>query len=381
MAKKSTTTNNKKKARIIFEERPKRTSWTTVAIGSAIIILLGLLIISNGTFFLFEKQETPAAEPVLLVSVNGEPIYESQLDLQWNTLPPETKMLFSRNDVLQQLIEEELLLQEAKNAGINITDAEVETFIATELTALGITEEVFTQYLATQGITREELVGLYKQQLTIQQLFQEEIEPQINVTEEEIEAYYEVNKDQFYQDDMVTVRHILIEVSDTFSQEQAQARVTEIMSQLENDFSNFCELVEQYSMDLGSAQQCGEYTFMKGQFNNPAFEDPAFNMSVNEVRVIETDFGLHIMLKTAAYPEQQLTLDDNIVFLPERPTLSDIIKEAVAEEKAQEAYTTYIQDILARSDIVYHDEALRPTNATTSPFEPSEDNIQLNATA
>ncbi len=355
---KTTKSTGAKKAHIIYEGKPKRKGGLVISIISLIIIILALFLVSNGTFFFLEKPiwgisgETEMTSDVI-VTVNGEEIYTSELDAQWGALPLETKMTITRTDVLDRMVEERLLLQQAKLANISVTDEEVEIFVNEQLMTLGITPEVFVEYLKAQNITLEEVSEIYKQQLIIIKLFDEKIGANITVTQEEVDEYYEQYKNDFFQEEMVTVRHILIEINENFNESQAQERVSEVLDLLEDNFSNFCELVANYSMDLGSTQTCGEYTFSMGQFNNPAFEDPAFAMGVNEVQVVNTMFGLHIMLKVAEIPEMQLGLDDEILMLPDKPLLQTLVEDAIKEQKAQETYDEYVATIIATSDIIY----------------------------
>lgn len=366
---KITKSSQKKKAKIIYEGKPKQKGWMTITLIGLLIIIFALFFISNGTFFvlhtpLFTTNNSTQTQDNVLVTVNNQPIYTSQLDAQWNALPIQTKMTITRNDVLTKLVEEQLLLEEAAQNNISVSDEEVQTFISSQLNASGVTPEMFTKYLDAQGISRKEAERMYKQQLTVAKLFSQKIDQNTTVTPEEINTYYEENKEQFQQPDMVTIRHILLQVSDQFNETQAQQRVKEILSLLNDNFSNFCALVSNYSMDLGSSTNCGEYTFSKGQFNNPAFEDAAFNMSVGELRVVTTSLGLHIMLKMADYPAKQLTLTDKVLALPDKPLLQTLIQEDITAKKAQAIYTAYVDELKAKSDIVYAKGVLNQTNQT-----------------
>lgn len=362
-----------KKARIIYEEKTKQNNWVPIGISALLIILIGIALISNGTFFVFDDPlwKTTQKSNDVLVSVNGEAIYADELDAQWDALPLEVKQSMSRSAVLDGMVEERVLLQEAAKKNITITDAEVEAFLQEQIALLGITPEVFTQYLQAQNTTLAELIPLYKTQLTIQKLFENEINTTSTVSDEEIEAYYETYKEDFVQEEMVTVRHILIEINDNFNKTQAEKRVAEILGLLNDDFSNFCELVSNYSVDLGSADTCGEYTFAKGQFNNPAFENPAFAMDVDEVQVINTSFGLHIMLKTDHLPKKQLQLNDTVAVLNDKPLLKTLITEALQQEKTQQASANYIRSLLEQSDIEYYVAGAQSALATDENATPS----------
>ena len=97
--------------------------------------------------------------------------------------------------------------------------------------------------------------------------------------------------------DSVEARHILLEVN---SQQEAlakQALADSLKTAIENG-SDFASLALQFSTDRGSAMQGGELGwFGRGQMVKP-FEIAAFNNKINEVTIVPSQFGLHIVQTT-----------------------------------------------------------------------------------
>ncbi len=97
--------------------------------------------------------------------------------------------------------------------------------------------------------------------------------------------------------DSVEARHILLRVE---SQEEMiinQALADSLKKAIEGG-SNFAELAMQYSTDQGSAIQGGELGwFGRGMMVKP-FEEAAFNNKVNEVTIVNSQFGIHIVQTT-----------------------------------------------------------------------------------
>lgn len=353
-----------KKAKIIYEGRQKRKiPVIPIILILLVIAVLAVGILSNWTFFI-KKTASESDNPI--VSVNGEIITQNQLNEQWNTLPAAAKIKMTKEQLLKELIQEKLLLQEAKKENIEVTEPEVEQFINMQLSQLGMTYKQFEDALVAQGTTAEDMKNIYQKQLTIAKLFDGTINSTINATDKEVEAYYEQNKEKFYRDEQVTVKHILVEVNKGMNESMAQQRVDTILRSLNSNNSNFCELVSEYSSDLGSVKNCGEYTFGHGQMVEE-FEKAAYEMKIGEKRVVKTSYGYHIMLKVGDTKAGYVGLDDKINETEGSPTVREAIRQSLIQEKAQKIFDEYTSNIEKTAEITYFEDL----NTETS-FEPNK---------
>ena len=129
--------------------------------------------------------------------------------------------------------------------------------------------------------------------------------------------------------DSVKGRHILLEVN---SQEEflSQQELADSLKTLIDNGANFSTLAQQYSTDQGSAMLGGELGwFGRGQMVKP-FEDAAFQNAKNEVSIVPSQFGLHIIQTTDRGPlskqVQIASLVRNVV--PSTQTYQDIYAKA-----------------------------------------------------
>jgi peptidyl-prolyl cis-trans isomerase D len=98
--------------------------------------------------------------------------------------------------------------------------------------------------------------------------------------------------------DSVQARHILLQVNTQAELTAMQALADSLKTAIEGG-SNFGDLAREYSADQGSAIQGGDLGwFGRGQMVKP-FEDAAFNNKVNEVTIVPTQFGIHLVQTTA----------------------------------------------------------------------------------
>lgn len=370
---------NKKTARIQGKhQKPKKTGTTN----TIIIILIAILILglfSNWTFIkdynvknvqnniasIFHGNQQNKNQQEVIATVNGAPILTKDFEAQWKAIPAQTKLNMNRTELLQQMINEKLLLQKAAEEKIVVTDDEVDQFIKTQLAQTGITFDQYKQQLETQGTSIENLRAIYKKQLSVAKLFDKTITTQIEPSMEEIKEYYNKNKQQFYKGNQVTVRHILIQVSKNFNDSQALKRVKLIEKKLdEKNNSNFCDMVSNYTMDFGSKNNCGEYTFEKGVMV-PEFENASFEMKPGERRVVKSSFGYHIILKVADIKAGYLKLDDILTEYPNQPQVKDLINQTIAQAKAKKIFDEYVKNLYNNAKIKYFDVELEP-NSTSS---------------
>ncbi|MFL5991224.1 MAG: SurA N-terminal domain-containing protein, partial [Rubrobacteraceae bacterium] len=111
-------------------------------------------------------------------------------------------------------------------------------------------QEAYERALKQNNITEEELRDNIRENLPVQKV-QEMVAGNAETTDEEIQKYYEQNKEaQFTTPEQRCVRHIL------FTKDQKQ-KAEDVKKQLE-DGADFAKLAKQYSQDPGSAQKGGD---------------------------------------------------------------------------------------------------------------------------
>ena len=97
--------------------------------------------------------------------------------------------------------------------------------------------------------------------------------------------------------DSVEARHILLQVNSQAEVVSKQALADSLKTAIENG-SDFATLARLFSTDQGSAIQGGDLGwFGRGQMVKP-FEEAAFNNAKNEVTVVPSQFGIHIIQTT-----------------------------------------------------------------------------------
>lgn len=94
--------------------------------------------------------------------------------------------------------------------------------------------------------------------------------------------------------DSVKASHILIQPSETFTQDQAEAAADSILDAVKKG-ANFAELAKARSADQGSAAKGGDLGYFAKGMMVPEFEEFVFAESTGTIDKVKSKFGFHII--------------------------------------------------------------------------------------
>jgi peptidyl-prolyl cis-trans isomerase C len=189
-----------------------------------------------------------------------------------------------RPNYLDQLATEMVLLNEADARGLTLTEEEVDAQLQTIIDGFESQEEYET-LLSEAGFEDEAQLRRLIQENESIRLIVEDIQDNIELSDEDIQAFYDENQADFQQPEQACTRHILLE-----SEEDA----LEVISELEGG-AEFAAVAEERSTGP-SAPQGGDLGCLTPGQTVPAFNDAAFAAEVDEVvGPVETQFGFHVL--------------------------------------------------------------------------------------
>jgi parvulin-like peptidyl-prolyl isomerase len=271
-----------------------------------------------------------------LVTVNGEEITDIDVSFQYNLLPESYRALFTRDQIVEQIIDETLIVQAAERSGIEVTQADVHERVQEILESNGITIADLQENLAGLNVTEEDFEMLVRRQLMISSYLEQELvlsEPD----EEILTALYDLSKDQLAVPQQVTVRHVLI----SSQRDNAAILAKSIYDDLRAG-ADFCAYAQNTSDDRGSRDTCGVYTFAR-DFMVPEFEEASFEMVPGDFRLIQTAFGYHVIEKIDDIPASTKTYDE---------VRDELAQQYMSAERSAE-YRRIISSLRDQATIVY----------------------------
>jgi parvulin-like peptidyl-prolyl isomerase len=244
--------------------------------------------------------------------------------------PEQYRQMITKDSFLEQLINEELLMQEANKLGIVASDEEAEGIFNNVVNKSGISIKEIDEQLALKGFDEKDLKDYYKKQLTMTKLVNQTVFSKMSISDNETKEFYNENIDMFKAGaGEIRVSHILV---------NTEEEVKEILAMLKNG-SDFKELAIEKSIEPAAKTTGGDLGFFgKGQMIQE-FEDAAFALKkIGELsEPVKTEFGWHIIRKEA----------DTISFEDAKDRIASTIKS----QKEQEILKAYVDGLKAEAKI------------------------------
>mgnify|MGYP001031849241 CR=1 FL=1 len=256
-----------------------------------------------------EDTETNLPPETILASFGDKAITLGEFNELWEQVPENYKAQLTKDNVLDQMISEVLLIQEAKEKKLEED------------------EKIAEQIKKTT------------EQILVQALIQREILDKIKVNDEEVLEYYEQNKDSFTEKEQVHLYNILLE-----TEEDAQ----NVLEQLKAG-GDFSEIAKTKSTGP-SAAQGGDMGFISKGSTIPEIDEAVFALKVGELTdIIKSDYGFHILKVTEKKPESTKTLEE----------AKEDIMQTLLPEKQKEAFDNLLKELKSKVEIEINEEALR----------------------
>ncbi|MDY0208078.1 MAG: peptidylprolyl isomerase [Pseudomonas sp.] len=210
-------------------------------------------------------------------------------------IPPEDVL---RQQVMERLIIDAIQLQMAERSGIRISDEELSASMATIAERNGLTQQEFEQALAADGLSLKDAQEQIRQEMTISRVRQYRVAERIQVTDQEVQNFLASDLGKMQLAEEYNLANILIPVPDGANNEEltkAQNDVEKIVKQLEQG-ADFTQLAIRYSASE-NALEGGEMGWRKAAQLPPPFDRLLASMSIGQVTQPTRTAGGIIMLK------------------------------------------------------------------------------------
>ncbi|WP_166265678.1 SurA N-terminal domain-containing protein [Marinobacter caseinilyticus] len=196
---------------------------------------------------------------------------------------------------------------------VEVSDEDVEAYYEANATNFKVPETIDAEYI----------------ELSLSELAKDE-----DVSDEALQAYYQAKVAEVSMEER-RAAHILIEAGD-----DSEAKLTEVQEKLAAG-EDFAELAKTYSADTVSAKEGGDLGFVgRGMFDS-GFEDAMYGLEVGDVsEPVETSYGMHIIK----------LLDVRQAEAPSMAALESELRTELAEKAAGERYAELRSEL---ADIAY----------------------------
>jgi parvulin-like peptidyl-prolyl isomerase len=217
--------------------------------------------------------------------------------------------------VVDYLVVREILKQQAPTFNVTVTTEDVNKKVD-QIRQMFLGDETkFTDALKKQNLTLEQLKLSLGDQLLFDRMKAAVTNDQ-QVTNTEVQSYYDAHPDQFTIPETRDARHILIKPAAAAGAnpteadwEAAKAQADKVRAEIMNG-TDFVVEARKYSDDAATKEKGGDLgTISRGQVE-PAFEQAVFALNKNELsQPVKTQLGYSIIQVTDINPQKEKTFD------------------------------------------------------------------------
>lgn len=228
-----------------------------------------------------------------------------------------------KEQVLDSMILEIVLIDRAKADNVEITDEELETELSSFKSYFDSTDE-YEQYLSQNNMTEDFVKETLKKELLVTKYLQQESAfiDELEPTEEELKQLFEDKKDLFVK---VRASHILVD-----TKEEAE----EIKKQLDEG-ANFEDLAKEKST-CPSGTEGGDLDYFTYNDMISEFSEVAFNMEIGKIsEPVQSSFGWHIIKVTDKQDTFETVDQDELIYQYKAMKYNEMLDKFIEDAKIE----------------------------------------------
>ena len=335
-----------------------RHSRSTAIVVAAVLVLVAFAAAGCS------KSGTASAD--VIARVNGVDISKATIDKQIAQMKVQSPKTFEstqgvqieqqyRAQLLDNLIRQELVNEAAKSLGVTVTTKQVDDYV-TGLEQQYGSKTALEAAMKTAGIDATAL----REQIT-NSLLTDAVSAKVATggaapTATQIKAYYNSNKSQFGTPAQVHAEHILLATKDKALAQTVLAKV--------KAGGNFSALAKQYSTDPGTKDNGGDLGWAAPSAYVTEFADAVDSMKVGDVKLVQSQFGWHIVKLLGRRAATQQTLQQ----------ATAAVTQTLQQNARSDAFAQYLAGLRKKAKIEIFDKklealinAVSASSGTTTP--------------
>ena len=237
----------------------------------------------------------------------------------------EEKINSMKQDLLQRLIEDRLILQQAKLDKTSAEPSRIKSKIE-EIKKGYASESVFEQDLAKQGLVRADLENKISEQMLMRNLVEQKVRNKVVIRPDEITSFYAQNKSQLLKPEERLLTLFILQDEETAKALSYQLRVGAKIEELATKFA--------FTTD--------KLSVVLGQQLRPEIEATVFKLGLGEISSpVKVDTQYFIFKLDEIVGSRQLSLIQ----------AQDQIRAYLFEKKMQEELTKWLDELKKQSYI------------------------------
>jgi peptidyl-prolyl cis-trans isomerase SurA len=214
-----------------------------------------------------------------------------------------------QKNTLRELIDQSLLVQRAKDMGVSVEPELIKRLDAIRTDNKLASMEELEKAVSGQGLNWEDFKNNIKNSLLTQRVISSEVGSHINISDEEVNKYYEAHKTEFVRPEQVALREIVVSTEGKKPEDLPDLKKkAETALKRVQDGEDFGEIAKRLSDGSTKAQGGFLGIYKRGELSKE-LEDKVFKMKRNELtEVMETKQGYLILQVLEHYDEGEQAL-------------------------------------------------------------------------
>jgi len=312
-------------------------------------IFFGVIMVIMSITFAFPRSSF--AEEVTVAKVNGTAITEAQVNAalsrkisstSFHRNIPEEKLAKLKEDVLEELIEEELMYQDAVGKKVSVSDEEVNAGYH-EIEGRFAGKEALRDAMKKAGTNEKKLKQQIRRDILVRKIREREIDNKADVSEEEARDYYERNRKNFKDPGRLKLREIFFSVpADATAEEREEKRklAEDVLSRARSG-EDFGILAWNHSEDK-YRYKSGEIGYVHTDTLLPEARKALAGTKIGEATdVVKTIYGYYIFYLEERREPAQMEFQD----------VKDKLMKDLRKKKYEDLKKTYINGLRANAKI------------------------------
>lgn len=236
----------------------------------------------------------------------------------------------ARGQVLDMMIDEEIIIQEARRRRLLPTskqvDAElkrVEDYIRNRV--FGGSQRRYEDGLKKAGLTRDDIRRYVERQLMGDMLYRQ-VTAKVTVTPQEVRAYYDKNRAQFREPEQVRLLEIRVN-----SREDGEKALQELKAG-----ADFKAVAAKYSTDPLAKRNGGDHGYVTRDRLVQEVADVAFKMKPGETSgIFQSHYALHIVRVEDKKPGKEYTFDE----------VKDNLRQQMLQSRQRQVFEAFAEEL------------------------------------
>jgi len=293
---------------------------------------------------------TGCTDKDVVAKVNGTPIKLSEIDAQLAQMKKSSPQTFQGTDgkqreaefrakILDSLIQLELIRQAGKSLDVTVEPKQVDDYIKQLETQYGGASGL-KDAMKQSGVTDEQLRTSIQSRLLVDAVGKK-VAKADSITDAAMKDYYDKNPGMFQSQAQVHAWHILFAAKD-------KAQAEKVFDQVKKG-GDFAALAKKYSTDPGSKDKGGDLGFAPATQYVTEFASAVSSMKKGEFRLVETQFGWHIIKLVDTKAAESKSFDE----------VKDQIKQILLQQQQSDDFTKYVDELKKKAKIEILDPELK----------------------